>query len=794
MNLYIFFPLEILYCQRWFFIVWNVLRWQVIKFQNFLFLPRTSLFKFTLPRVKKIIKSLVFIISQNGEFKSMKNFSCMFSVIILTFFSSGTSGASDYYVSNKGADSNTGSKNYPFQTIQKASDVMGPGDVCYVRGGVYRETVRPAKSGTAGAPILFTNYPGEHAYITGTQRINVWDSYSGGIYNSSVGQTVMQVFVGWKQMIPARFPNATSDNMMTTALGTADAATGNESYVYSTITDDIIGSSGIDFTGAELWLLGGRKWVAFSATIGKQNGSTLSFLWNQGTVYAYVPSAGSSYFITGTLKALDTEKEWFYDKTTGKLYLRAPGSVDPSSLDVEAQVRKYGFDLSGSSYIEIKGIDFFAANVSFNNANSCILDNALVTYPAGYFPADGFNRDSQNFTAWTGLGIALGGTGNIVRNCEICNSWGDGVSVYGVGNTVENCLIHDVDWSVTDCAGLNTGGSGHILHGNSIYNTARGGIVHRVTTGLRIERNIIYNYGVLSTDLGGTYAYETDGGGSIIAYNYIHNQAGREFAGIYLDTACKNYTVHHNVVWDCTNGLLINITSINNLIFNNTFWHCTMDMTGITEPGPLKYVLENQKLYNNIFSDTGKFFGTDVKNNLAIRDAGFVDPDNGNFSLKSTSKAIDYGLVIPGITDGFVGNAPDAGAYEYGGDIWKPGSNLSPRPEPAPVEGSETSAVNETRPHSFALEQNYPNPFNPSTQIRYQIPESAKVQIAVYDLLGQRVRLIVNDHFAQGSYEVVWNGLDEKGGQVSSGIYLYRMTAQGNQIRYVKNGKMLLMR
>jgi flagellar hook assembly protein FlgD len=80
-------------------------------------------------------------------------------------------------------------------------------------------------------------------------------------------------------------------------------------------------------------------------------------------------------------------------------------------------------------------------------------------------------------------------------------------------------------------------------------------------------------------------------------------------------------------------------------------------------------------------------------------------------------------------------------------------------------------------PVSYALSQNYPNPFNPVTQIAYQAPETGRVRLVVYNVLGQQVRTLVDGQMVAGFYRVSWDGRDDQGRQVSSGIYLYRMEA-----------------
>lgn len=76
----------------------------------------------------------------------------------------------------------------------------------------------------------------------------------------------------------------------------------------------------------------------------------------------------------------------------------------------------------------------------------------------------------------------------------------------------------------------------------------------------------------------------------------------------------------------------------------------------------------------------------------------------------------------------------------------------------------------------FELHENYPNPFNPTTTIRFDLPASAKVNLEIYNLKGQRVRTLLTESLAKGSHAIVWNGNDDNGRPVSSGVYLYRLS------------------
>ena len=93
-------------------------------------------------------------------------------------------------------------------------------------------------------------------------------------------------------------------------------------------------------------------------------------------------------------------------------------------------------------------------------------------------------------------------------------------------------------------------------------------------------------------------------------------------------------------------------------------------------------------------------------------------------------------------------------------------------------------------PDDYSLAQNYPNPFNIETAIRYRLRSNGQVTLSIYNLLGQKVKTLVNEKQAAGSYVAKWDGKDENGTVVPSGVYLYVLKA-GNFTSYKK---MVLMK
>lgn len=96
----------------------------------------------------------------------------------------------------------------------------------------------------------------------------------------------------------------------------------------------------------------------------------------------------------------------------------------------------------------------------------------------------------------------------------------------------------------------------------------------------------------------------------------------------------------------------------------------------------------------------------------------------------------------------------------------------------------------ESLPRLFKLHKNSPNPFNPSTTIPFDVARAARVKICVYNVLGQEVATLTDRYYDAGQYSVRWNGTDQRGRQVSSGIYVYRMETR----EFKKSGKMVMVR
>lgn len=135
---------------------------------------------------------------------------------------------------------------------------------------------------------------------------------------------------------------------------------------------------------------------------------------------------------------------------------------------------------------------------------------------------------------------------------------------------------------------------------------------------------------------------------------------------------------------------------------------------------------------------------------------------------------------------------PPAGNWVYSNTL---GGTFPPAIGPAicfPVAVEPLNDIDGTKPehYAFDLGQNYPNPFNPVTTISFSVERKTNVNLSIFNILGQKVFTMVDGELEAGAYELPWEGLDDHGDQVASGIYFYKMYTDD----FVETRKMVLMR
>ena len=616
--------------------------------------------------------------------------------------------ATDYYVATNGNDSAAGTIGAPFATIQKAANSMvSAGDTCYIRGGTYHEEVVSYRSGTAANPLTFTAYNNEVVTLDGTESLadlgsTGWTPHSGNIYKTTLTKDIWQLFDDGEMMIMARWPNAfLHDDSIWDQPGTwargHDSSSSNGTMVDNVNNGHSLAGSGLDMTGAMGVMNVGsfRTWPR-KVTSHSAGSSTFSY----GTVPSYKSKWGY-YYLECKLNLLDAAREWFYDTSTKTLYLWAPDGNMPSG-NIRGKTHTYAFKAVFGHYTVLDGLNFFGTTFNFLYSKGCTVENCTLQYPSFSKRMLGVTSDIECGNMQSSGNVATGGT---LRNCVFENSDGQAIRMSGANCLIENNYFHKIDFS---CAGLpnlgNTvqielGSQGGMIRRNTI-DTA--GASETIAPGklATVEYNRITNIGLLQSDGAGIHRMVPEAPNSITRYNWIHDH---DKYSIRFDGSPggNQGLVHHNAVW---NSDTMRLKGDQHQVYNN-FGYGPVGNKGIiniaTDQGGNANTVTRNNAADNISPATqtpaggalpgtqshnwnGAWTGTDIRNQ--VRDA-----ENWDFRPKAGSALVDAGTVVSGITGGYLGTAPDIGAYEYGASSYW----IAGRQEPAastaiPPDGSTT--------------------------------------------------------------------------------------------------------
>ncbi|NUN69149.1 MAG: T9SS type A sorting domain-containing protein [Bacteroidetes bacterium] len=219
---------------------------------------------------------------------------------------------------------------------------------------------------------------------------------------------------------------------------------------------------------------------------------------------------------------------------------------------------------------------------------------------------------------------------------------------------------------------------------------------------------------------------------------------------------------------------------------------------GVDKEFKLYYNLPGNSAMHYEATDSSHGFGVGVKhpativNDTTAADSGYsaelvIKLDSLGFT-KFDSVMVMVNIFDP---DGYTGTGTPWGAIGSFHKSWW-GSEWGPEMRVVKFmpDSSLTGVPGTLLPVEFALEQNYPNPFNPSTTIQFALPSDASVRLTVYDILGREVRSLVNTDMAAGYHNVAWDGRNNKGTSVASGIYIYRIEAG----QFISTKKMMLLK
>jgi hypothetical protein len=600
--------------------------------------------------------------------------------LLALIVSSATAGAAIYFVATNGSDANPGTNlAAPFQTIQQASAKLVGGDSCFIRGGVYRETLAPTNSGTSSAPITFAAYSNEVVTLDGADVVNGWTLLSNGIYQASVnwdlGDGCNQVFVDGAMTHQAQYPNYGSGDVLHPGTAAVVVNSTNTALITSTAW-----SGKPDNYWAGAWFLGGvgYSWAWQSARVLNSTGSTITVDATTETSGWWFTGSGAGW-LWGKFSFLDADNEWHSQTniTGNMLYLRISGGADPSTHTVEMKRRNWCVDLDGRNYITVSGLNMWAGAVRLKG-NGNVLQNCQAQYLSHFMIiSQGY---LENGSTERGEGVEVNGNNNTVSGCMLANTAGSGVYSTGNSNLITRNLIYNTDYSGTYACCLALHGNGDVVTFNTAHTSGRD-VLRPEGMGSDIRFNDLSEPGLMCKDLGLIYAWGVNGQGAggvatRIAYNWVHdNNYPIPSPLIYLDSYDSNFVVDHNVCWDSggDSGIRINAPALGHRIYNNTLFNCadvgtyTYDSWPNGNPDPTFWTndVDQYSASNNLFLATSP-------------QTQLVNWTNEDFRLKPGAPAIDAGVVIPGFTDGYVGSAPDLGAYEYGGLAWNAGVGSRP--------------------------------------------------------------------------------------------------------------------
>ena len=593
------------------------------------------------------------------------SFLCFFFILVQT----SNSLATQFHVDAGAKGVGDGSFEKPFATVQQAADIMKPGDVCIVREGTYRETVHPKSSGTAESPLVFRAFPGERAVLSGCRAVSGWKLEEGDIYSAAASMSLGhedQVFAGGKMLFEARWPNA--GKSIPEGLLEFNAARMQKGTTPTKIVDDSLPD--VDLTGAHVWVSSFKRWYCWTGAVrGKAKGA-IEIEDKSDSKGNHICKPGGDYYLFGARPLLDAPGEWYYDNDSGTLFISSETHGRPSR-DVEIKVRKNVFDLRGRQHIVIEGLEFFGASLATDEESAHLtLDGVRAFY------VDHSNRATEQYGSQSNTGMAFHGRGHTIRNCEIAYSSGNCLVLFGKDCQVVNNYIHDGNYMGTYAAPLafGRGARDNVVSHNTITRSGRTTINTSGFYRSLLQYNDVSFAGYLSYDLGLTYANGVEGGDSEVRYNWLHdNVAEHVNMGLYFDHGCKNLVFHHNVIWNVADYGMINNQYGNFLLYyNNTVSDAKWSYRSTWAAAQAKDLYGCQ-LINNVgkseMTTNGK--GLLTSHNTwqfdRLRDKRFPTPGTA---------PIDSGLVIPTITDGYAGSAPDRGAYETGVPPWRVGHDF----------------------------------------------------------------------------------------------------------------------
>jgi len=530
----------------------------------------------------------------------------------------------DIFVSPNGNDSNTGTLEKPLATLAKATAVVAPGDTCFLRQGVYREVLRPGRSGEAGKEITFAAYQDEVAVLSGADPVTDWKDEGDGVWSAPIPWSLgdgNQVFSNSKMLPEASWPAAGGQHLFQPIR--ASASGGSPTTL---VCPQIPGPDGA-WKGARLRCAGGSAWICWTANVTGYDAAGHTLTFDKAQDKWYVPREGSLFSLRGLPCCLHAPGQWFHDKERKRLLFIPPDNTNPGSLAVEAKRREFVADLNDRSHIRLVGLSFRAGAIRTDDKSSHLAFEKL----RGQYVGHNCRRDDSSSS-----GLILHGRSHLVLDCDIGYSSAAVLSVKGSDHRIINCHLHHGTYGGLWHGAVRLGGRRILFSHNTVQHAGRDLIG---TFGLMeslVQFNDVSEAGWLTKDLGMFYGHDNDFANTQFRYNLVHdNRAAHCAMGIYFDHLSHNAIVHHNVVWNVgMDPLRFNNPSYGNLVFNNTCWNTgkvsTFDHSKRDD-------LFANRFTDNIFSKPAQLPDHVAgDNNHVVESPPFRDPAKLDFRLTSS--------------------------------------------------------------------------------------------------------------------------------------------------------------
>ena len=622
--------------------------------------------------------------------------------------------AKDYYVATNGKDSNKGTLEKPFKSIQKAIKVMKAGDICYIREGVYHEEVKVNEvHGSSKRPIVIKAYKNEEVVMDGSELITTsWTKHQGHIYKAKLKNDVWQLFVNEKSMTSARWPNGNWDDGSVWDKTKSMAWPEKKKGSYGHHFNKELSSINEDLTGAII-IVNSGSFKTFKSTIieHKKDTDNIKYDTKRKGIKVHFSSKGKierhGYFLEGKLGLLDEENEWFYNAKTNTIYLWTPEGKHPDEFEIKGKTQSYAFDIQNSSYIKIEGLNFFGTTFNTYESNHITVENCNLKYPSYS------KRMLQDLSEMDVTSMLMRKSNakafNIVRNCKFEYMDGSVIDMNGSNNIVENNYMHSIDYSCTFKGGwtLNMSKSSELLFRRNTVHTTGGSELYKAGIRNTIELNDLSHSGYLQNDGSLVQVSVAAQDQSQTRYNWVHNSVkqGLRFDNMNLPNSPwgQNGTMHHNVAWKTDR---IFFKGDKHFIYNNVSFDNHLNdliVSSNVEIQGRNYETITRNNISNKFSGhrtkpgkdnpvpgivdhnwSGNFKNADIRTQLR-------DPDNLDFRPKKNSELVDAGALIKGKEIPYLGKAPDIGAYEFGdSNYWIPGFQDKIASTPVPPRESKT--------------------------------------------------------------------------------------------------------